>query len=355
MKFFSDRKEKALRRAHRIVKRHLRFMIDNYVLEPIGGGASTRHYFRLLLPRLARFAPPVLMVWDRRYRNSHSDFIEIQDLFRKILLPVPAIYEDLKKHGAVALQDVGNVSLYDLANELQGNEIFLEELYRKAVEHLIVLQTRADAHSKGVRAFHRAFDEKKLRWELNFTKRHFAASIANFRPRGAAAKELEGFFTDLCRRIANLPRVLCHRDYHSQNLMYYNEQLYIVDFQDARMGPCVYDLVSLLRDSYVELSETTLKRLLAYYVDRHPAFNATDHDKIASQFNLMALQRHLKHLGTFGYQATFGRRRFLQFVPLTLAYLEDNFQRFPEYSVASEILREMFQLSREAIAGEVDL
>ena len=60
--------------------------------------------------------------------------------------------------------------------------------------------------------------------------------------------------------------MLCHRDYHSRNLMLHEAQLYIIDFQDARMGPDTYDLVSLLRDSYVDLAEQTVDELIAYFL-----------------------------------------------------------------------------------------
>ena len=60
--------------------------------------------------------------------------------------------------------------------------------------------------------------------------------------------------------------MLCHRDYHSRNLMLHEGQLYIIDFQDARMGPDTYDLVSLLRDSYVDFTEEAVDDLIAFFL-----------------------------------------------------------------------------------------
>ena len=60
--------------------------------------------------------------------------------------------------------------------------------------------------------------------------------------------------------------MLCHRDYHSRNLMLHDGSLYIIDFQDARMGPDTYDLVSLLRDSYVDIDDRELDELIAYFL-----------------------------------------------------------------------------------------
>ena len=73
-------------------------------------------------------------------------------------------------------------------------------------------------------------------------------------------------FGEMIEELASEPRVLCHRDYHSRNLMYHQERLYIIDFQDARMGPDTYDLASLLRDAYVDLPEQTVNDLLTYFL-----------------------------------------------------------------------------------------
>ena len=93
--------------------------------------------------------------------------------------------------------------------------------------------------------------------------------------------------------------MLCHRDYHSRNLMLHQGRLYMIDFQDARLGPDTYDLVSLLRDSYVDLTEVALNELIAYYL---ALTGARRRGRVPRRFDLMALQRNLKALGTFGYQ-----------------------------------------------------
>jgi aminoglycoside/choline kinase family phosphotransferase len=125
--------------------------------------------------------------------------------------------------------------------------------------------------------------------------------------------------------------VLCHRDYHSRNLMLHNGQLYIIDFQDARMGPDTYDLVSLLRDSYVDLPEETVNELLAYFLALK---GETGREReFRQRFDLMALQRNLKALGTFGYQTTARRNPvYIQYIPRTLRYVRDNLDNLPQYA-----------------------
>ena len=131
------------------------------------------------------------------------------------------------------------------------------------------------------------------------------------------------------------PRVLCHRDYHSRNLMLNDGQLYMIDFQDARMGPDTYDLVSLLRDSYVDLTDQTVEDLIAYFL----ALKGTPEDPdFRRRFNVMALQRNLKALGTFGYQTTARRNPvYIQYIPRTLRYVRRNLP-LPRFERLRELL-----------------
>jgi len=119
--------------------------------------------------------------------------------------------------------------------------------------------------------------------------------------------------------------------------MYHEERLYIIDFQDARMGPDTYDLVSLLRDSYVDLPEQTVNDLLAYFLalkggtGREEAFR--------ERFAVMALQRNLKALGTFGYQTTARRNPvYIQYIPRTLRYVRDNLEAHARFSRLRDVL-----------------
>jgi N-acetylmuramate 1-kinase len=110
----------------------------------------------------------------------------------------------------------------------------------------------------------------------------------------------------VARELAAYPRFLCHRDYHVRNLMLKNEELFIIDFQDARQGPASYDLVSLLRDS-IQLSAEEVDWFVDYYLSRvsggvSPSLR--ERMEFRRQFDLMSIQRLLKALGTYGYQIT---------------------------------------------------
>jgi N-acetylmuramate 1-kinase len=140
--------------------------------------------------------------------------------------------------------------------------------------------------------------------------------------------------------------VLCHRDYHSRNLMPHRGVLYIIDFQDARLGPDTYDLASLLRDSYVDFTEETVDELIAFFLALRGQGARADGGAFVSyqsdfrrRFDLMSLQRNLKALGTFGYQTTTRQNPvYIQYMPRTLRHVRRNLQRYPRFGRLQELL-----------------
>ena len=151
----------------------------------------------------------------------------------------------------------------------------------------------------------------------------------------------------IVEELSGEPRVLCHRDYHSRNLMPHQGELYIIDFQDARMGPDTYDLVSLLRDSYVDFTEEVVDDLIAFFLALRGRHGESADDGVSRayeadfrrRFDLMSLQRNLKALGTFGYQTTTRQNPvYIQYMPRTLNHVRRNLGRYPRFGRLRDLL-----------------
>jgi len=136
--------------------------------------------------------------------------------------------------------------------------------------------------------------------------------------RGSGRASRRVLYDELSTRLDGLPRALCHRDFHSRNLMVHGERLLVVDFQDAMEGPVFYDAASLLLDNYVDVPASVVAASLASAQVRLGSTHAVDTSMRVPEwprglaagnrqaFALTALQRSLKALGTFGYQVTEG-------------------------------------------------
>jgi len=306
---------------------------------PLTGDASDRKYFRVLM----RNAPTqVLAVHPQAIDFERLPFANVSRLYSSMPVPVPQILGHSDPLGIIALQDLGDVTL----QAHLGAASFVEHkaLYREAVTLIETLQRRgAELASPNYVPYGIAFDEDKLTWELQFFTKHFLEGYRGAVLTPAAREALAAEYSAIVKELAAEPRVLCHRDYHSRNLMLHDGQLYIIDFQDARMGPDTYDLVSLLRDSYMDFSEREVDELIAFFL----ALRGVGAGKGAGmeagvfrrRFDLMALQRNLKALGTFGFQTTTrGNTVYIQYMPRTIAYVRTNMERDPRFARLREIL-----------------
>jgi N-acetylmuramate 1-kinase len=319
----------------------LRDRIDRYLREsglaggnarvvPLTGDASDRHYFRIIPVDSTSI---VLALHTGPIEFATLPFARVADLLQQIPLPVPAVLGHSDELGILALQDLGDVTLQAHLGAATPTEH--AALYRQAVALIELLQRRGEAlRSTDCLPYTVAFDVEKLTWELEFFLKHFVGGYRGVSLDVAQREAFSAEWATIAGELAAEPRVLCHRDYHSRNLMLSDGSLYIIDFQDARMGPDTYDLVSLLRDSYVDIADRELDELIAYFLAlKKTDGSALDEEEFRRRFDLMALQRNLKALGTFGYQ-TMTRRNpvYIQYMPRTLRYARTNLEKYTRFA-----------------------
>jgi N-acetylmuramate 1-kinase len=328
----------------------VRIRIDAYVAStgldargakvvPLTGDASDRRYFRVLL---RDDSPQVLAVHPGPIEFAKLPFVNVAKLLSEMPVPVPRILGHSDELGIIALQDLGDVTLQ--AHLGAASPAQHAALYRQAVTFIDTLQRRgAELASGEYVPYGIAFDVEKLTWELQFFTKHFLEAYRGSRISTASRELLAAEYTAIAEELAAEPRVLCHRDYHSRNLMLCDSSLYIIDFQDARLGPDTYDLVSLLRDSYVDFTESQVDAFIAFFLAlRDGRLSAPgDPDEFRRRFDLMALQRNLKALGTFGFQTTSRQNTvYIQYIPRTLNFARGNLARYPRFARLRELLAE---------------
>jgi N-acetylmuramate 1-kinase len=303
---------------------------------PLTGDASDRKYFRIIPTDGPTF---VLALHASAIDFATLPFARVAELLEQVPLPVPRILGHSNALGILALQDLGDVTLQAHLGAAAATEH--AALYREAVALIELLQRRGDAlRSSEYPPYGSAFDVEKLTWELQFFLKHFVQGYRGVRLSAGARSAFDAEFAAIAEELAAEPRVLCHRDYHSRNLMLHDGSLHIIDFQDARMGPDTYDLASLLRDSYVDITDRDLDDLIAYFLALKARDATTsDENEFRRRFDLMALQRNLKALGTFGYQTmTRSNPVYIKYMPRTLRYARNNLQKYPRFARLHELL-----------------
>ena len=302
---------------------------------PLSGDASDRRYFRVVRPGRASV---VLALHAGPIELATLPFANVGRLLQRLQLPVPAILGHSDALGILALDDLGDTTLQASLGAATAPERTAR--YREAVGLIHALQRRAaEVEPDGYLPYRLAFDVEKLTWELEFFRQQF---LEKFRGAALSAPQraaLSEEFLSVAAELSEEPRVLCHRDYHSRNLMLHDGSLFMIDYQDARMGPDTYDLASLLRDSYVELPHDEMTRLIACFLELGGVPARTSPEEFRRRFDLMAIQRNLKALGTFGYQTVAKNNPvYRESMPRTLGYVRANLAAYPRFARLRELL-----------------
>jgi aminoglycoside/choline kinase family phosphotransferase len=215
----------------------------------------------------------------------------------------------------------------------------VENLYRKALLLLVTLRREGTPRAGELATAASFLDEELFRRELEMFREHYLVARLGLREGSAADRELRLELERLAADAGEGPRALCHRDYHSRNLLVRGEDLGLVDHQDARLGPDLYDLASLLRDPYVKLGED-LERILFEGFALEAGEDPASEERLL-RFEHAALQRDLKAIGTYGFQAgPRGKTEYLRWVPRAAALARRSLDRQPGRQRLGRLLEE---------------
>ena len=308
---------------------------DSYTVVQLAGDASARRYYRIIQDDKTW----VLMVWEP-FVQSEYPFLSVQKHFSSCNVQVPevaAIGEDL---GVLLLEDLGDLTLERKFWEGLKPE-FSEEFYYKTLDELIKIHDKATYSDTKSTASFTKFDTAKFLWEMNYARENLLLGLLNVKLSEQTSEELEAAFINFCSLLDRQPKVICHRDFHSRNVMLKRNKVVIIDFQDARLGPVQYDLVSLFKDSYVDMSDDYTKKLMSYYLDnsqvaKKPGYSE---EEFFRTYQLQSLQRCFKACGSFAsFMNQRGDTRYLKYLAPTLRRVLKALGHFPEYSILTNIL-----------------
>jgi len=312
-----------------------KFLVDeseSAAFEHLSQDASTREYFRISW----RGETAIACVYPEAFSAAEHSYIDVTELFLQCGLPVAKIYSVREDLGLMVLEDFGNRILRDKLVASDEND--RNELIDEAIRLIPRIQaTTTTAFEMNSIASRLSFDVEKLLWELNFFKTHYFDTfkkrpLSNDGDRAVSA-DFEAIATELAEKAA----VVCHRDFHSANLMLWpNDELRIIDHQDARLGSVTYDLVSLLLDRVTEPpSDEWLGEKINVFLNERERIGLgnIDRSSFEQEFRLQTIQRCLKAVGTFSFQsANRGKTYFIPFIePLLRIVINaiDDLERYP--------------------------
>ncbi|WP_417579243.1 aminoglycoside phosphotransferase family protein [Nitrincola sp.] len=287
------------------------------ILEPVAGDASFRRYFRVQANKqsfIVMDAPP-----------EHEDcrpFVAVAQQWLAAGVRVPKLLAEDLQQGFLLLEDFGDQLFYSALSAESADGLYSLAFSELHKIQCIPAQTLPP------------YDEALLRREMHLFREWFLQHWLGLSLSDSQFSVLARVESLLVDAVLAQPQVTVHRDYHSRNLMLLPDaQIGVIDFQDAVAGALTYDLVSLLRDSYIHWPEAKVAEWVVQFQQQSPVASQMSVDTFKQAFDWMGMQRHLKVCGIFARLCLRdGKTAYLQDIPLTLRNLYQSARRYPQFA-----------------------
>ena len=293
--------------------------------------ASFRRYFRISNEDgtyIVMDAPPE--------KEDCKPFIHIANILFDFGLNVPQVFQQDLEQGFLLLSDLGNTVFL---SELNNNTV--DEMYTAAMKSLLLMQNNENPDLP-------LYDATLLQNELNLFPDWYLTKQLNITLTVQQKEILEQTFDVLIKNALAQPQVCVHRDYHSRNLMVNQKNTGlpgVIDFQDAVIGAVTYDLVSLLKDCYINWPREKVEGWVKYFhaeAESLGIINSVSFETFLRWFDLMGMQRHLKVAGIFSrLKHRDGKTGYLKDIPRTMDYVHDVLERYPEFKPLQNLLSDI--------------
>lgn len=283
----------------------------------LAGDASTRKYWRWNLEEKKMIVAGYLN--DEESKKSLERFVYWKKKYDSENIRVPEIFEVDYSHGLILQEDVGDRSLQvELANCSSENEL---NYMLQSID--LILRISKIKYNDYVGQLPE-FNESKLQYEINNSLKYFVGEYLG-------VSEWDKYLTlwkPLLKRIAEMPKVLCHRDFHSRNLMVAKKSIVVIDFQDTMLGPVQYDLCSFLDDCYVCYAVGNYQQVMRKFFESYLEKGLLDssYEKFFIDYHLVKIQRQYKALGSFCYiWSTKKSAKYLRYLSYVVESIRSSF------------------------------
>ena len=284
---------------------------SQYSMTKLKGDGSDRSFYRLTKGS-EKF---ILMLNSDRASNER--YVSAYDKYLKIGIPIPKFIDYSLAEGFILFEDLGDMHLRNYLI----NKHSLDYL-KKAIDIILKLQF---CDGKRV-TYHHSFTYDVFTFESNYAFSHYCTGFKN---KPHLKDKYEPYIMNLNRTLAQASEYLTHRDYHPDNLMLRNGKIFLIDFQDTRLGPLTYDLVSLLYDRST-LGFDEIKQLKEYFIGFLNNYHKISRDEFEYLFTINSIQRMFKILGSFACLSKVKNNpTYLSFIPDTLKYLDYEIKQSP--------------------------
>ena len=303
-------------------------------LQMVSGDASFRRYFRCRAEFADADAMDLIAVDAPPDKEDNPRFVIVAEHLKSQGVNVPDLYAADFEQGYMLLSDFGDTLLLSVLDDAN-----VDQHYGRALSDLVILQQTLFEPELPL------YDDALLMTEMQLLpdwllQKHLGLSLSE-----EETATIQRAFSYLKDQALSQPQVTVHRDYHARNLMVLpDDQLGVIDFQDAVHGPITYDLVSLIRDCYVRWPAASVTQWALAFKEKLEIcgyLNTTSDEQFLHWLNTMGAQRHIKAAGIFArlYHRD-GKGGYLGDIPRTVNYICEEVSGIPALKDFHHLLQE---------------
>ncbi|MDB2562497.1 phosphotransferase [Sulfurimonas sp.] len=298
---------------------------QHFTIEEASSDASFRKYYRLTHGDVN-----FLLMDSSLEKDSLGAFIKVTQKLLNVNVKAPKILEQNLEAGYLIIEDFGSTHYLDI---LDWDNF--EDLYKKAIDEIVKMQ-EGDASDLPV------YDKAFLSKEMDLMTEWYMIKLLPVVLSNKQKEIINKTISDVADEVLKQPQgIFVHRDFHSRNIMLTkNDEVAVIDYQDAMSGALCYDIASLLEDSYVEFDREDMQKLVLYFRDKKGL--DVDDATMIRWFDFISMQRHMKVLGIFARLfKRDGKKGYLKDIPLTLKYLFDTAKLYDETKPLNQLFKEI--------------
>lgn len=297
----------------------------DYKMEVVSADASYRKYYRLILK------DKTFIVMDSSMQvESIYPFIDVSVRLLKSSVQIPRVYSQNLQDGYLLLEDLGDTHLINILNEMSYKLV-----YMRSISEILKMQ-KSDTTGLDL------YDEEFLNFEMGLMQEWFLERYQNIYLSLEDKQDLNTILELVKDEVLSQPQgYFVHRDFHSRNIMFAGRgKVWVIDYQDARIGALTYDLASLLKDVYIKFDRAKILELVIEFklLKGRELADVSD-EQLIRWFDFTGLQRHIKILGIFArLKLRDNKPAYIKDIPMTLEYIYEMVELYPELEPLKRVL-----------------
>jgi len=277
-------------------------------LKKIKGDASFRQFYRKKNKDLSS-----IIVFAKKDKLKNLIIYDsINRLLNKNKILAPRLYKENYKKNYIEIQDFGDETIFKILKK--NNNKY--NIFKKVIKVLNQIQLIKNTKIKNFKKKNYKvpkYDVKILVREANLFCDWYAKKELNKKDSKIFIKKFKRIVKKLTLQLKLKNDVFVHRDFHVSNLMLVNNQIGLIDSQDALIGNKAYDLASLIDDVRLKTTKLLKKKIYKFYLNNQKKINK---HKFKNDFEILSILRNLKIIGIFTRLAIRdNKKRYLKLIP----------------------------------------